>query len=118
MHIAQIVKVRLKVSACDHLSYSAYTRVQEWLTQWTPVANFKAVIAEDRHLAIEACRIQMHKEEAWIRSDLIRLGVRSQHFYFNVSDQEVVNNQFWMSTGVVCGTDFSTGDMDDIKERT
>lgn len=107
MHIAQIVKVELRGSAANTLSYAAHTRVQEWLTQWTPARNFKAVIAGTRDEAIERCRQVLRKQliPSWIE----HLGVKHEHFVFRISDQDAPNGEFWMSSGVVCGTDFYIG---------
>lgn len=108
MHIAQIVSVKLRVSAADTLPHSAYLRIEEWLTQWTPRRNFKTVLADSREQAIERCRQQLRKQ--LVPSWAAHLGVKPEHFTFQVSDQEVVDGEFWGGNQLVCLTDFHVGE--------
>lgn len=110
LHVAQIARVSLRGTAADTLSHSAYTRTQEWLGQWSPERVFKAVIAENRAAAIEGCRIDLQRElvPPFLRS----LGVRPEHFLFRISDQKAINGRFWVSSAIVCGTDFEVVPLD------
>lgn len=104
MHIAQVVNVSLVGSASGQLSYDAYNATKQWLTQWTPQANFKAVIASD---LVECIRVIADDlRTTLVPHYLARYGVKPEHFKFNVSEQSVVDGRFWMSTQVVRGTDY------------
>lgn len=99
MHITQIRSVKLRGSALDSLSYNAVTRTNEWLQQWTCLGNFKAVITDTEETGIEECRMMLRDE--LVPSWLAHLGVKAEHFSFEVSTQEAdEKNRFWLSSTV------------------
>lgn len=93
MHTATIVEVRLRSSAAHTLSHAAHTRTTEWLSQWTPRNNFKAVLTDSFEKALDELRsdIKAHLVPSWLTS----LGVTPAMFEFRVADREILNNRFW-----------------------
>lgn len=99
MYITQVVEVKLRGSAKDSLSYNAVTTVEEWLTQWTCLGSFKAIISDTKEQGIEKCREMLRAElvPPW----LAHRGVKPEHFSFEVSSQEVdKDGRFWLSTSL------------------
>lgn len=90
--VMQIAKIILRDDAAGELSFNAYTSAKEWLTQWTPRANFKAVYAETINEALEILRADLKENlvPKWMR------GVSPHNFLFEVSCQEIEDNRFWM----------------------
>lgn len=109
MHLAQIVSVKLRGSAADTIPHSAYVRIEGWLAQWTPRRNFKTVLADNRMQAIERCRQQLRKQ--LVPDWAAHLGVKPEHFSFQVSDQEVVGGEFWGGSQIACLTDYHVGEL-------
>lgn len=101
-HIAQIVEVRLTGAASQTLSYEAYTRTSEWITQWAPRKNFQTALAATRAEALQACRAQIRHK--FVPSWLAPKGVKPEHFEFRVSDQEVIDGLFWSDSSASCAT--------------
>lgn len=99
MHIMQIVKVRLTAKSADELSANQYKAAEDWLGNWTPVANFRAVIADSEKSALAKCQKMLTDGlvPAWLR------GAAPEHFEFQVSEQAVKDGTFWMSTSTVLG---------------
>lgn len=99
MYITQVVEVKLRGSAKDSLSYNTVTTVEEWLTQWTCLGNFKAIISDTKEQGIEKCREMLRAE--LVPSWLAHRGVKPEHFSFEVSSQEVdKDGRFWLSTSL------------------
>jgi hypothetical protein len=100
MNVMQVVNIRLTDRAGDELSNNAYTRAKEWLSHWTPRANFQAVIGENREASLEMVRRYLHQElvPTWLRAES---KVFPHHFEFEVSSQNVEDFRFWMSSQVV-----------------
>lgn len=99
MYITQVVEVKLRDSAKDSLSYNAVTTVKEWLTQWTCLGNFKAIISDTKEQGIEKCREMLRAE--LVPSWLEYRGVKPEHFSFEVSSQEVdKDGRFWLNSSV------------------
>ena len=106
MYITQIRSVKLQGSALDSLSYNAVTRTKEWLQQWTCLGNFKAVITDTEETGIEECRTILRDE--LVPSWLSRLGVKPEHFSFEVSVQETDQyNRFWLNSSAVRMRDYN-----------
>lgn len=104
MHIAQVVSIQLTGGSSSELRYDAYRETEAWLKQWTPRANFKAVIGSD----LEECLAMLRED---LRKDLVphflaHNGVKPQHFKFQIADQAVENGRFWMPSALVRGCDF------------
>lgn len=94
MIVIQVTRVNLVPEAEDQLSKRAYDRAVDWMSHWTPRANFKAILAESRDEGVELCRKQLQKElvPGWMTSEH---GVSPKHFMFQVSYDEVTDGQFW-----------------------
>lgn len=106
MHITQIRSVKLRGSALDSLSYNAVTRTNEWLQQWTCLGNFKAVITDTEEKGIEECRMMLRDE--LVPSWLSYLGVKPEHFSFEVSVQETDQyNRFWLNSSALIMRDYN-----------
>lgn len=101
MIVMQITRVRLHPDAGAWLTANEYREADEWLTQWTPRANFKAAAADTRqrafHLLREDLRKNLQPERHWS-------NVKSHHFQFMVSEQEAEDGRFWMPSGITSGT--------------
>lgn len=96
-HIMQIVNVRLTAEAANKLSHRAYGKAENWLNGWTPKGNFKAVLGTSRDDALDKCRKMLAETlvPTWMDT------VHPSHFEFEVSDQEIENGMFWLSSNVV-----------------
>lgn len=102
MYVTQVVKISLKDDAEKKLSHYDYKRVAEWLTQWTPIKNFKAVITDSREDGIAKTRMALRENlvPSW-------LGVKPEMFSFQVSYQEIdADGRFWMSADAVLLYDY------------
>ena len=100
MIIAQIKTIRLTHKASYQLSNAAYNRAREWLSHWTPQAQFMAVMAPDRVEALKMLREDLAGSlvPGWLMHES---GVKLEHFEFEISEQEVQENRFWMPSGTV-----------------
>lgn len=98
-YVTQITKVVLSDSASHELSAHTYKRVQDWLQTWTAPANFPAVLTQTLDSGIYACRRSLR--DKLLPEFISSLGVRPDHFKFQVSQQLITNNEFWMSSRVV-----------------
>jgi hypothetical protein len=100
MNIMQIVNIQLTEKAKQQLSHASYVQASEWLTQWTPRGNFKAVVSESRaeSLAMLTKDLQENLAPSWMREER---GVQPHHFEFEVSEQDVEDGRFWMPSIVV-----------------
>lgn len=99
MYVTQIVAVRLQARAADVLSHRTFVRASEWLTQWTPRGNFKAVLTDTSAQGVEHCRNLFRKKlvPSW-------LDVSPDLFEFEVSTQELDEDRFfWMPSSLVRG---------------
>ena len=97
MYVTQIVTIRLCGAAADKLPHRLYLSTQEWLTQWTPRANFKAVITDTQAEGVEKCR-------GMLRENLVPswLDVPPHLFEFELSSQKVDEDMgFWMPSVAV-----------------
>ncbi len=111
MHIAQIAEVKLKGSAADKIPHSAYIETVAWLKQWTPQANFKAVIASDLDSAISVLRADLQK--TLLPSFLRCRGVLPEHFTFQVCHQAAEDGRFWAPIRLRLMRDFDIVAMED-----
>lgn len=102
MYVAQIVEVRMLSAIAGMLPHATYAGVHEWLMQWTPQANFKAVIADNEAAAIEMLRIDLI--DNLIRPRMFPPEVTPQMFEFRISGQDTVHFRFWMPSSVSYGT--------------
>ena len=102
MYVMQVVHIRLTDKAQDTLSARAYQRTKDWLATWTPVANFKAVLADTSQAALTRCKQELSKKlfPSWLSHEC---KVTPDMFEFEVSSQKVEDNEFWMSLGCVWG---------------
>lgn len=101
MHVMQITRVRLNPRAEDQMTASTHRRATDWLTQWTAVANFKAVIAPS-----EAEALIMLKNDLCtnLRPDSHWPDAKPEHFQFTVSSQAAPDGRFWMPSSTGSGT--------------
>ena len=93
MVIAQIKGIKLTGAAADTLSFSAYKRIQEWLTSFTAENNFKSIVAE----SVEDAD---NKLQQILRAELVpywaqAIGVTPYHFCFNFGYADVNDGKFW-----------------------
>lgn len=98
MNVMQIVAVRLKQETENKITKQQYDQITEWLKQWTCITNFQAILAESREKALEECRKDLKEKllPYWLKDKIM-----PSMFEFEVSEQTVVNNRFWMSSKVV-----------------
>lgn len=85
MHLMQIVEIRLLGRADNVLTMAQHTRVMEWLKNWTPQGNFKAVIGLSRQDCVDKLRLMLQGGlvPAWLE------GVDAKLFEFRVGEAEV-----------------------------
>lgn len=100
MHVMQVVSIRLKPGMENVLTKAAHDRVTEWLTQWTPRANFMAVLGDSSEQCLSMIREDLMTDlvPSWMVSES---KIKPGMFQFEVSDQKLRNNRFWMPSGVV-----------------
>lgn len=93
MHMAAISEVKLRPSAADALTHTTYQRTNDWLKQWTPENNFKAVVAGSFTEALDVLRVDL--KATMIPNFLASSGVKPEHFEFRVIEQEIRDGRFW-----------------------
>lgn len=106
-YIAYIAEVRLNSRASRRLSHGAYQRTATWLTQWTPKANFKAVIADTS----EGCVAILKREPVvteWLANES---GVRNSDFEFEINRGDVIDGRLWVDP---CLRVYVTHNFDDL----
>lgn len=101
MNVMQIVYVRLSDKAEDVLTARKHAEVLAWLEQWTPRANFKAVITESQQ---ESLRILINDLQQNLVPAFLGNAVRANLFEFQVADQEVEDRRFWMPSSILWAT--------------
>ena len=87
MVLAKVATLRLKGTAGDTLSYCAFVKVEDWLTQWSLDANIKQVIAATPQDAVNKLRDEMDCRliPSWLR----HTGVGMEHFVFTIAYSEI-----------------------------
>lgn len=103
-HIMQIVKVKLKPEAENILTKAAHDEVVSWLGNWDTNHNFKAVIADSFEAGLEVLKKEL--SESLVPWFLRNRNVRPEHFYFNISHQEITDDRFWMPSCARLCTDY------------
>lgn len=105
MIVAQAVTIKLKDSAARTLSHESYVRTQDWMKNWTPRNNFKAVIADTREEAVKAlqAKLQVELVPSWLRKES---GVMPDQFEFQIAYEEVKEDGFWPSLPFTLVKDF------------
>lgn len=93
MQIVQVTRIALKGNAKSLISAEAYDEVKSWLPQWTPVNNYKAVIADTLQEGV--ARYQKELSEKLVPWFLSNKGVLPEHFEFTVTYQEIEDGRFW-----------------------
>lgn len=98
--VMQVVHVRIKPGMENVWSKATYDRVENWLKNWTCSANFKACIEPTEEEALTHCQRTLRKNlvPSWLQSES---KVFPWQFEFEVSEQEVVDGEFWMPSGLV-----------------
>ena len=99
MNIMQIATIRMHPDAGRVLTHEAFTEVGEWLKQWTPRANYMAVVSGSPEESLGILRKDL--SATLVPKFLDILGVRPEHFQFEVSDQDVDDGRFWMPSSVI-----------------
>jgi hypothetical protein len=108
-YVVQVVKIRLRPDAAGVLSKKDFDHVTAWLEKWTPRNNLKAVIKPTRQEGIGHLKAVLH--QALVPSWLAReTGVTPGMFEFEVSAEEVQDDEFWATSSIVWGRWHSVGD--------
>lgn len=103
LNVMQVTRVKLRREAADVLTANAHAEVVSWLSQWTPQANFKAVVtsSEQNSLALLTADLQANLVPAFMRGK-----VQPHLFTFQVSSQTTENSRFWMPSSISTCTDY------------